>query len=244
MSFFTNLWQPKPTPSPLPLTPENLSIYIIHYSPFKGRRNHMEKAISEHGLGHFPVRWITEYDREDIAEAHRQGTYCDPGILNASHISVILKHFECYKTISGNPSPYHLILEDDVFLTSGFIDRLSVVLRELPLDWKMFFVGGGHNLHIPFWQRRPGQRVYPREPRAVPFAGAGISRCAEAYLINPNFASTFLKSHKATPPFTRSIDWIINEVGEELKISSHWAEPPLARQGAFESWTKNPSLNQ
>ncbi|CAN5774635.1 hypothetical protein BH11VER1_BH11VER1_10900 [soil metagenome] len=244
MGLVSKWWSKKRASAPLPLTPENLQIYVIHYSPFGDRRRHMEKQITDHGLDRFPVRWITEYDREAIAEAHRKAAYCDPEKFNASHVSLILKHLECYRSISNSPVPYHLILEDDVFLISGFIDQLANILSELPPDWKFFFVGCGCNLHIPPWQRRFGKRVYLRKPHAALFAGAGISRCTEAYLINPDFAPTFLSTRKANPPFTRSIDWLINEAGEELKVCSHWAEPPLARQGAFESWTKNPSLNQ
>ncbi|MBX7209078.1 MAG: hypothetical protein K1X78_12245 [Verrucomicrobiaceae bacterium] len=228
---------------PAVLTPENLRIHVVHYSPFVERRAHMELVLREHGFDGFPVDWMLQHDREALLDEWSRGEWGDPGVIAASSVSLILKHIEVWRLVAREPERMHLVLEDDILVKPGLIADLECCLTQLPQDWEMLFVGEGCGLHVPWWRRRPGRRVYFRGWKPWFRAGGGTSRCTEAYFIEPGLAARLSASRFARPPFTCPIDWLLCEAGREMHIRSYWAEPPLITQGAFESWTKNPALN-
>lgn len=219
----------------------NLQSYIIHYTVLTDRRVYMEGV--ERGVG-LKCQWITGWDREEILTGHEGGEFGDPKELTAGSVSLILKHLEVYRRVVAEPEGWHLILEDDVVLVENFQKRLEECLAQLPSEWDLFFIGLGCDLHVPWWKRRRGKRVYYRGWRRGWLWGrGGCSRCTEAYLIHPDFARRLLESQFGKPPFNRPIDWHLNAAGKVLKARSFWAEPPLVKQGAFESWRKDPILN-
>lgn len=222
---------------------DGLRIHVVHYTPFKDRRAHLERELVQHGLDKFWVRWITEFDREEILESHARGDFGDPAKFPAAFVSVILKHLEAFRFAAESEAPWHLVLEDDILIQPDFLNKLSKALTQLPDDWEIFFVGDGCNLHIPFWRRRPGRIAQYRGYKPAWWGGGGMSRCGAAYVIRPESARRFLTSRHAAPPFHTAIDWLMNEAGEELKFRSWWAEPPLICQGAFPSWTLDEKLN-
>ena len=226
-----------------PISAENFRVYVVHYTPFVERRRHLEAQLRNSGLDQFPLEWITEFDREEIANDHAIGKYCDPARFNASLVSVILKHLEAIRRISADTVPYHLVIEDDIFIPDDAISRINRCISELPQGWEMFFAGDGCNLHIPFWRRRLGKMVHLRGYRATWWGGGGMARCGAGYMVEPSFAFRFLGSRHAQAPFHTAIDWLMNEVGQDLKVQCYWAEPPVVCQGAFPSWTKNKRLN-
>jgi len=228
------------------LTPNNLRVHVIHYTRLTERRAHMEQTLREHGLNRFPVSWVTAHDREEVLAggAYERAEWGNPKLIAASAVSVILKHLAVYRAVVAEPQAWHLILEDDVLIRPGFLPALADCLTELPKEWDLFFVGLGCDLHVPWWLRRAGRRIYWRGwKRGLLWGGGGCSRCMEAYLIHPRCAERLLSSRFAHPPFNRPIDWHLNEAGTALQIHTYWAEPPLVTQGAFESWTKDRSLN-
>lgn len=225
------------------LTPDNLRVHVIHYTPLIERRVHMERELSVREVNHFPLRWVTEHDREQIEARHASGEFGNPQAFGASFVSVILKHLDVFQNAAASDIPWHLALEDDVFIDPEWRPKLERLLTELPEDWEIVFVGDGCKLHIPFWMRHRGKSVHFRGHHATWWGGGGISRCAAGYLIRPESARRFLTSIHTAPPFSAPIDWLMNRAGADLKIRSHWAEPPLIRQGAFESWTKDRRLN-
>jgi GR25 family glycosyltransferase involved in LPS biosynthesis len=220
-----------------------LQVHVIHYTRLAERRGYMEDVLSQH----FPEvgsDWMLEHDREDILEAYERGELGSKDDITASSVSLILKHLAVYQKVVAAPEKVHLILEDDVRLDVGFLSALDRCLKELPKVWDLFFVGLGCDLHVPWWRRRPGKRVYYRGyNKRMLWGGGGCSRCTEGYLIHPDFARRLLESRFGKPPFSCPIDWHLNKAGVELKAQSYWAEPPLLTQGAFESWRKNPLLN-
>ncbi len=232
---------------PVQLNPENLRVHVIHYTKFTERRGHMERVLRENGLDRFPVRWMAAHDREEVLAggAYERGEFGDPKVISAGSVSLILKHLEVYRAVVTEPECWHLILEDDVLIQPGFVGALEDCMSELPAaEWDLCFVGLGCDLHVPWWKRRPGKRVYLRGwKRGLLWGGGGCSRCTEAYLIHPRCAERVLGSRFAHPPFSRAIDWHLNAAGMELQIHSYWAEPPLVTQGAFESWMKDTTLN-
>ena len=231
-------------PSRIVLTRETLQVQVIHYTKLVERKAHMERVLTETGLDQCRVRWVTEGDQEVVRQGgqYERGEWGDPGRIAAGSISLILKHIAAWQTVASREDSWHLILEDDVLVPSGaaFIQELQEVVNELPTDkWDLLFVGLGCHLHVPWWKQRVGKRVYFRGwQRGWLWGGGGCSRCTEAYLIHPAFASKLLATRFVKPPFDRPIDWLLNEVGADLKARSFWAEPPLVTQGAFESWTK------
>jgi len=232
--------------APTSLTTDNLRVHVIHYTRLTERRTHMDQMLREHGLDRFPVRWMTQHDREEVLEggAYERGEWGDPKRIAAGSVSLILKHLAVYRAVVAEPQAWHLILEDDVLIRAGFLPALEGSLGELPSDWDLLFVGLGCDLHVPWWKRRPGKRIYWRGwRRGLLWGGGGCSRCTEAYLVHPRCAERVLAGQFAHPPFNRPIDWHLNEAGQALRLHSYWAEPPLVTQGAFESWMKDRTLN-
>ena len=228
------------------LTTDNLRVHVIHYTRLTERRTHMDQMLREHGLDRFPVRWMTQHDREEVLEggAYERGEWGDPRRIAAGSVSLILKHLAVYRAVAAEPQAWHLILEDDVLMRAGFLPALEGCLSELPSDWDLLFVGLGCDLHVPWWKRRPGKHIHWRGwRRGLLWGGGGCSRCTEAYLIHPRCAERVLAGQFAHPPFNRPIDWHLNEAGQALRLHSYWAEPPLVTQGAFESWMKDRKLN-
>lgn len=230
------------------LTESTLNVHLIHYTPLAERRAHMERVLTEAGVDCFPMRWVTEHDREEIEARHGAGAFGDPKFFGASFVSVILKHLDAFQRVAESTVPFHLVLEDDVFIEGRWKGKLERMLWAMPEDWEILFVGDGCDLHIPFWRRiltggrlRSGG-VYFRGWERRWWGGGGISRCGAGYVIRPESARRFLRSEHAWPPFEVPIDWLMNRVGAALKFRSYWAEPPLVRQGAFESWTKDERL--
>lgn len=231
--------------SPAHIEPDNLRIHVAHYSHFTERRAHMESLIRKHGLDRFRVQWMLLHDREAIWDDFQNGRYGDTSRIAASSLSLILKHLAIYHAAAVEDEKWHLVLEDDLLIKStDFLADLQKCLFELPDDWELLFIGEGCDLHVPWWRRRLGKRVYFRGWKPWWRAGGGTSRCTEAYLVNPSFAKRFIVSRFAHPPFDCPIDWLLAKAGYDMHIRSYWAEPPLAGQGAFESWTKNPHLNE
>ena len=229
---------------PVILTPENFRLHVVHYTPFTERRAHMEKLLLENGLDRFPVSWMLDHDREALLEAFHRGEWGDPDHIAASSVSLILKHLAVYQRIADEPERWHLVIEDDLLTRPHFILNMQRCLAQLPEDWELLFIGEGCGLQVPWWRRRPGKRVYFRGWKPWWRAGGGTSRCTEAYFVAPSFAQRLSTSRFARPPFDCPIDWHLAKAGYEMHIRSYWAEPPLAGQGAFESWTKNPHLNE
>lgn len=223
---------------------EGLTIYVIHYTRFTERRAHMEALLRNSGLDQFPIRWVTEHDREELLNSHAEGKWCDPGKLAAGSVSLILKHLLAYQLITVKPQGWHLILEDDILIQPESLKKMYAMVQKLPSNWELFFIGLGCQLHVPWWKRRPGKEVYFRGWKKWWRGGGGCSRCTEAYFINPTFANRLLASRFAHPPFDTAIDWLLNKAGWEMRIHSYWAEPPVITQGAFVSWTKDPSVNE
>jgi hypothetical protein len=162
------------------LRPANLRIWVVHYTPFTERRAHMEALLREHGLDGFPVTWVLQHDREELLEAWQRGEWGDPSQIAASSVSLILKHLEVYRQVARMPECLHLILEDDVLIPRpGVLADLEHCLKELPEDWELLFIGEGCHLHVPWWRRRPGKKVYFRGWKPWWRAGGGTSRCTE-----------------------------------------------------------------
>jgi len=233
---------PTNVPVPVTLTPAELRVWVVHYSPFVERRAHLEGELEASGFGKYEPVWLLEHDREVLPPERVKNLI--GGSLNVGHVSVILKHLEAVQAAAASEEPFHLILEDDVRIHRAWEARLAGILAALPEDWEILFIGDGCNLHVPWWRRiLTGKRlreagVFFRGWRAAWWGGGGMSRCAAGYVIRPESARRFLKSSHIHPPFEVAIDWMMNRVGEELKFRSYWAEPPLVTQGAFESWTK------
>jgi hypothetical protein len=179
---------------------------------------------------------MLDQDREAILSEYQEGLLGDPAQVSASSVSLILKHLAIYGLVIQEADRPHLILEDDVLLAPSFFEKLAADVEQLPTEWDLFFVGLGCDLHVPFWRRRPGKRVYWRgwKPQRY-WGGGGCSRCTEAYLIHPDFARRLLHSPFGVPPFSAPIDWHLNHAGVVLKARSYWLEPALVRQRAFES---------
>ncbi len=62
--------------------------------------------------------------------------------LSKNCIACFLSHIKSLKNLLKSNESYGIILEDDVLLDNNFIEKLSLVKKELPDDFDILFLGG------------------------------------------------------------------------------------------------------
>ena len=66
---------------------KNLNSYIIHYKPFKSRRENIRKQYKENN---FKPIFVESFDREDLTE--KETSLFNTDLLNPREISIFMKH--------------------------------------------------------------------------------------------------------------------------------------------------------
>jgi GR25 family glycosyltransferase involved in LPS biosynthesis len=197
-----------------------MKTYIIHYTPLKDRRAHMEQLLGEAWILENP-EFIVAADREALTEAdlaHFGGNQ-----LKSADKSLILKHIAAWKKIEA----ISLIFEDDVILAPHFSDTLSKYVAALPSDFDLLFIGSGCGLHIPGVTT---ENVYPKCLEPTTWGGDGATRCTDSYVISPKCAALFAADIER--PITKPIDFYMNDLCRKYKCKVFWAEPTIVTQGS------------
>ena len=232
-------------------------IFLIHYTPLKDRKVHMDEILKKNNL---EATYITEKDREDLTEEElkifdlKRPTN---GILplNMAEVSVAMKHIEAYRKIIAEGIEHALILEDDIqLLVENFEEKMLEYYYQLPDDWDMMFVGCGWNLHVPKFvlDENPDRNVFLKgnkgtgkpehEATGWPICG-GSTRCLDSYMITNSCAQKIVniidnyyqgKLGRIGRPF----DIWLNQIIESNRFNVYWGEPNLTRQDTFKSSIK------
>ena len=150
---------------------------------------------------------------------------------NPVHIAICLSHFYVYKQIASLHT-YALILEDDVILSSDFVNILKQYMAELPDKYDMLFIGDGCNLHIHESQIKPDKHVYRKEFQYTKTNVFGGTRCTDSYIVSQSCAKELCKyiSHLRGEIGIPIDNWLNIPI---LQCNFHvfWAEPTIATQG-------------
>jgi GR25 family glycosyltransferase involved in LPS biosynthesis len=221
--------------SPLPFD----QVYVTHYTPLRDRRKSLERALAILGID---ATWITDYDREALTQ-HEFDTFVQQldsswtgkdihfqdidfhhmryQPLNASEISLSLKHAEALKQFCESGGQLALVLEDDVLFRRDFVDECNRFLRQTPGDFGIIFPGDGCGLRVHSWELRPGQVAY----RVLP----PMARCTDSYIITRAAAKKLLDHLLPIflPADVQFTYWL-----RTLNIPTYWWDPNLITQGS------------
>ena len=178
-------------------------IYCISLPRSKERKKLASEHFKELGIEN-KVEWIfAEPPSGDFSKTN----FKKAGILGASlsHMRVI------YDSVSNMYSNC-LVLEDDVFFSKDYFNRMNIGLSELPDDWDILYLGGS-----------PKDKLIPASSQlSKPEDMLG----AIAYAINLNYQKTILKQYfkKITSNFPENCaDNIIHNLNN--KCNSYTFDP-------------------
>jgi GR25 family glycosyltransferase involved in LPS biosynthesis len=203
---------------------EDLTDAIIreHYDPSPGRWRDMV-AISREVLiqnGQFNVSkrdWS-----QGVRRKHGKRKYAyflEFYELNATQISIAIKHLTVYERMLDAQEKFALVLEDDVIFDDKFVVAATEVLASAPPGWDFINIGEGCGLRVP--ERHPGALLYRMRPPRT--------NCAEAYFISERLARAMLARGK---PFTWPIDWLMQYVMMTEDHACYWRDPPIVGHGS------------
>ncbi len=221
----------------------DLPIFIIHYTPLKERKVHIDDQLNKYN---FKSTYITDYDKEDLTKSVIDWF----GNIKLAEISLSCKHMSVYKKMVNENIEEAIILEDDVTLHDNFYDNLQNYYKQLPEDWDLLFFGSGWNLHVPkklveesnknvFLKNNNGYGRFSPEVKVDgwPICG-GSTRCLDSYIIKKSAAAEILRyciNKRINAPF----DLFLNQCFRDLKLKVYWGEPSLCKQDTFKSSIKN-----
>lgn len=223
----------------------NIPIHISHYKKLTDRRAYLEIALSNQGLKN--VVWCDSIDRDtmssDQLNMYRQddarwtklcnlwGDYSSPRVLSKAEIANAVTHINIYKHMIDNDVPRLLVLEDDCLLMHNFSTELSAILKELPEDFDVCFLGTAFNWDVQnyrsgFFGSQNKNEIVP-DRRVYPIKG---THTADAYILSLKGAK---KIYDAIVPFCLPIDYMMNPIFIMEDVKSYWCYPGIVKQGSF-----------
>jgi glycosyl transferase family 25 len=226
----------------------DLPVYVVHYTPLKERRTHMEDELKKYNIN---AKYITDYDRENLTEedlnkfAKKNDKYC----IKMSEISLARKQIAIYEEILEKDYDAGVIFEDDVCLFDDFLAKFMIYYYDLPDDWDVFFFGSGWNLHVPEKiVKESNKNVFLKTNNGVgnwsvevyrdgwPICG-GSTRCLDSYVIRNSAVKRIMEEINKTK-IGYAFDLFLNQLFRKLDLKVYWGEPSLCKQDTFESSLK------
>ena len=134
-------------------------VFVAHYAPLKDRKEFLEKYLERNGVD--IVEWVENEDypenfwRTNAEKWTEKISYAYPKVydkarrLSPQERSVALKHYTIFQKILREDGEDFLVLEDDVFFATEFVNLFNSNLEETPKDWDVIMIGTGANLHVP-----------------------------------------------------------------------------------------------
>ena len=145
----------------------SMKIFVLHYAKLV----HRKKYIIEQFLSHS----ITDYEFIEIEHSEIKVHN-----IKEAESSLVFKHYYAYQLIAEKYD-HALILEDDAFLTEGFMDKLNNYMSQLPQDYDMLYIGDGCKLHI---NKLSDANIYKKDLYPTSWGGNGATRCTDSYVIH------------------------------------------------------------
>ena len=224
-------------------------VYMVHYHPpgnerAQKRYERMERILGAHNMS---ADYVLGFNKEDftppmiscLIEKWEPSKYTGLKVerkqprdrLKPAQRSVLIKHHSALYDMARRQFASALILEDDALLRTRFVQRLKVVMADVPRPYDLVWVGGCIKMHAyraKYRATRLTKHVYAKQE----------ARCAHAYVVSQNGAQKLLQGY----PFTLAIDFQITAAMVESNLLSYWIEPFLSVQGDFGNCTTGDEL--
>jgi GR25 family glycosyltransferase involved in LPS biosynthesis len=159
---------------------------------------------------------------QDVRAKHGRGKYAgflDYCELNATQISIAIKHLTVFRHMLDIGQAFALVLEDDAIFNKQFAVDATDVLARVPQGWDFIGIGEGCGLRVP--ERHPDETIYRMRPPRT--------NCAGAYFISARLAAALIARGK---PFTWPIDWLMQYIMTTEDHACYWRDPPLVGHGS------------
>lgn len=208
-----------------------MKIFILHYSKLNHRKQHIIKQFQTHGITDY--QFIEKFDKETITEEECPEFSREYLRKRRAELSLHLKHLYLYRLMVSENYEQVLVLEDDVILINGFVEKLAMYMTQLPSDYDMLFIGDGCNLHIPRNRLLPHQYVYEKCLHETAWGGNGATRCTDSYVIHQRCAKKLCNYvANLSKLIDLPADWWLNDAARDLSLKVYWAEPTIVTQGS------------
>jgi len=134
--------------------------------------------------------------------------------LRNGEIGVFISHLRIFKTIVENHYPMALIFEDDAIFCDNFLDKFNNILKKIPSDADILYVGGRFT---PDYCMRDGTMVSNNIIRHninnKRWLGSSMDkdRTMHAYIISFNLAKICLDNYNSSIIINNAVDaWLLN----------------------------------
>lgn len=194
-----------------------LKIFVCHWSKLQERKQFILDQFEKQNITNF--EFVEMYDKDELTE--EQCRKFNMQYYKKNMISLTLKHFYIYHEIAAKYDQA-LIFEDDVMLSSNFMETLGKYMEQLPADYDMLSIGDGCRMHIDNSNLIPGKNIYP-EYR---------SRCTDSYIISKKCAVQLCEYEKNLHSIWEPIDKWLNLAQNDNHFKYYWAEPTIVSQGS------------
>lgn len=204
-----------------------MKIFVLHYSKLTERKSSVLEQFKNNNIHDY--EFIEKYDKDELNDNEIALFSAE---FEKSKASLVLKHFDAYRKISG-AYDHALIFEDDIILCDKFTEIFTKYIAKLPDDYDLIFLGDACDYHIPSWRLDPDTYFYEKGLYPTIWGGDGATRCTDSYIISKKGATKLCKyiddmSFKIAVP----IDWWLNQAARGAELKVYWAEPTIVTQGS------------
>ena len=195
-----------------------IKTFVIHVSKgYEERRKHIDKHLPEVGITDY--EYMLAGDIDDLSDDVRNGFFDDS--LRLPEKSCFYKHYLVMKKVVEEQIPQVLVLEDDAFLNSDFIEQLEAFQSELSGEEKYLVNIEEASSLVPTSVRVPNQHLYLCK----------TNKLTGGLLYDLSFARAMVE-HMENNITDAPIDGYIGNERTTLEYNIFWTHPPLVRQGS------------
>lgn len=202
------------------------TVYVINMDEAKDRLAIAKKQLEEVGLGFVRVPGVQGGRKEVVDARIRQGdvhptsaVLCSKGVIGCA-----LSHLDVWRAcaLGGHGG---LVLEDDVLLLPGFVEKARAALHNVPPDFDILLLG--YNLA----EDTPTGSLVATYPRAI-----------NSHIIKPSlFYGTYcyVVSPRGAKKLARMWQVIVQvdiQLGMDRRVVVYAAATPIAKQNGMDSY--------
>lgn len=144
--------------------------------------------------------------------------------------AVYVSHIRVMKEIVAQGYPYGLIFEDDAEFCPGFLEKYQQILKEMPTDTKLLYIGGRFT---PLYRMKAinssivTENIVKHNHHRIKGEGWDIDRTAHAYIVSNEGARLLLDYFNSLKIITKPVDDLMLNYFLEQNISIYNSMPLL-----------------
>jgi glycosyl transferase family 25 len=144
--------------------------------------------------------------------------------------AVYISHLRVMKEIVNSGHKYGLIFEDDAEFCPGFLEKYQQILKEMPEDTHLLYIGGRFTSCYKMKEANSSKvtdHIVQHVIRSKVHDGWDIDRTAHAYIVSSEAAKMLLEYFNSLTLITRPIDELMLHYFLENKIPIYNSMPLL-----------------